>query len=411
MRRLSLLALFSLSLVAWCGCGGPADSGAGGGNNAGSEPGIIMLRYTTGSESTEQRERGFLETIKQEYPEINILESEQYAQTTVESSVTKATDLLSKFGTRVEGIFAVCEPNAHGVLNALEEKKMLGQVKFVGFDPNSTMVNAMAANKMQGIVLQDPVQMGYLAVKTMVDHLDGKPVEKRIPTGEYVATPDNMNEPKMKALLTPPQTDSSPDVENPKYRIAVIPKGTTHEFWKSVHFGAVKAAKEIGGVQILYRGPSKEGNTESQINLVQDMVAKGVDGICLAPNDSTALITPVEESRKKGIPVVIFDSGLNGSPDNYVSYVATDNYNGGALAAHCLAQAIQKSKSGGDPAAKDASKEGADGDETSAGDSPEGQDDDDESAEAGAAAEKESAAKESAPKESATEKEPEGEQP
>lgn len=336
MGRFSLLLLFALTLAALTGCDRPESS-------SNEEPGIIMLRYTTGSESTEQRERGFLETMQKEFPEIKVLSADQYAQTSVESSQTKATDLLGKFDGRVQGIFAVCEPNAQGTLNALEEKKLFNKVKFVGFDPNSTMVSALGEKKMQGIVLQDPVQMGYLAVKTMVEHLEGKKVEKRIPTGEYVATPENLNDDRMKELLSPPQTDSSPEVQEPKYQIAVIPKGTTHEFWKSIHFGAVKAAKEFGNVQVLYRGPSKEGNTESQINLVQDMIAKGVDGICLAPNDSTALVTPVEEAKKKNIPVVIFDSGLNGSKDNYISYVATDNYNGGVLAARCLAQAIKGS--------------------------------------------------------------------
>lgn len=339
-RRLAFFLLATFAVFA-SGCN---DSNGKGGNSGstspGNEKGIVMLRYTTGSESTEQRERGFLETIKKEYPEIRILESNQYAGTTIESSVNKATDVLSKYGERIEGIFAVCEPNAHGVLNALEESRLTGKVKFVGFDPNSTMVKALGEKKMAGIVLQDPVQMGYLAVKTMVAHLEGKPVEKRIPTGEYVATPENMNSDRMKELLAPPQTDKSPEVANPKYRIAVIPKGTTHEFWKSIHFGAAKAAKEIGNVEIIYRGPSQEGNTESQINLVQDMIAQGVDGICLAPNDSSALVTPVEEARKKGIPVVIFDSGLQGSKDNYVSYVATDNYHGGVLAAHCLAESL-----------------------------------------------------------------------
>ncbi|MEE2640212.1 MAG: substrate-binding domain-containing protein [Planctomycetota bacterium] len=344
MSRYLLITFVALSANLLIGCGGSPGGSGNGDTKTGDAPGIIMLRYTTGSESTGQRERGFIETIKKEYPEINVLSSDQYAQTTMDSSVTKATDMLTKYGDRVQGIFAVCEPNAHGTLNALEEKKMTGKVKFVGFDPNSTMVTAMGEKKMEGIVLQDPVQMGYLAVKTMVDHLEGKKVEKRISTGEYVATPENMNSERMKALLAPQQTDSSPEVKDAKYRIAVIPKGTTHEFWKSIHFGASKAAKELGNVQVIYRGPSKEGNTESQINLVQDMIAQEVDGICLAPNDSSALVTPVEESGKKGIPVVIFDSGLQGSKDNYVSYVATDNYNGGVLAAHCLAKSLGHTK-------------------------------------------------------------------
>ncbi len=331
------LAIFGIAIF---GCGDSSNTNKAAKKDDGKSPGIIMLRYTTGSESTEQRERGFIDTIKKDYPEINILSDDQYASTTLETSMTKATDLLTKFGDRVSGIFAVCEPNAHGTLNALEEARLTDKVKFVGFDPNEIMVDAVSKNKMQGIVLQDPVQMGYLSVKTIVAHLEGEKVEKRISTGEYVATPENFEDTKMAALLSPPKTDESPEVENAKYRIAVVPKGTTHEFWKSVHFGAAKAAKELGNVELTYRGPSDEGNTQSQMELVENLVASKVDGICLAPNDSTALVESVELSNKKGVPVVIFDSGLNTDPKNYVSYVATDNYNGGVLAAHCLAKAL-----------------------------------------------------------------------
>lgn len=76
--------------------------------------GVVLLRYGPGSESTEQREMGFLETLAKEYPQIKVLSSDQYAGTTPESSLDKATDKLNKYRDRVAGIFAVCEPNANG---------------------------------------------------------------------------------------------------------------------------------------------------------------------------------------------------------------------------------------------------------------------------------------------------------
>lgn len=165
---------------------------------------VILLRYSKGSESTLQREEGFLKKLK-EYPGIQILESEQYAGTTQSSALDKAQQLLNTYGNEVNGIFAVCEPNAAGTLKALQDMKLDGKVTFVGFDPNPTMVQAMADGKMQGIVLQDPVKMGYLGVKTMAQHLRGEKVEARISTGEHIATPQNMNDPEMKKLLAPPQ--------------------------------------------------------------------------------------------------------------------------------------------------------------------------------------------------------------
>ncbi len=165
---------------------------------------VIMLRYTPGSESTEQREEGFLKKLS-EYPEIEVISSDQYAGTTPESSLDKAQQVINKFEGKFDGVFAVCEPNARGVFGALKEAELSDKVQFIGFDPSPDMVNAMADGKMQGIVLQDPVQMGYLAVKTIVEHLQGKTVETRVRTGEYLATPENMKEERMQELLNPKQ--------------------------------------------------------------------------------------------------------------------------------------------------------------------------------------------------------------
>ena len=94
--------------------------------------------------------------------------------------------------------------------------------------------------------------------------------------------------------------------------IAVIPKGTTHEFWKSVHAGANKAAKELD-VDVIWKGPLKEDDRDSQINTVEDFITRGVSGIVLAPLDDTALQGPVANAGRAGIPVVIIDSGLKGA--------------------------------------------------------------------------------------------------
>jgi len=166
---------------------------------------VVLLRYNPGSESTLQREEGFLETLAKEFPKINILSSNQYAGTTVEEALRVAQQVLIKYEDELDGIFAVCELNNTGVLGALRNEGVAGKVKFVAFDPNPPLIDAMAEGQLAGIVLQDPVKMGYLSVKTLVDHLNGKQVEKRIPTGEFVATPKNMHEPEMEKLLHPKQ--------------------------------------------------------------------------------------------------------------------------------------------------------------------------------------------------------------
>ena len=119
--------------------------------------------------------------------------------------------------------------------------------------------------------------------------------------------------------------------------IAVIPMGTTHEYWKSIHAGARKAAREQG-VEIIWKGPQKEDDRAQQIALVEDMISRRVDGIVLAPLDGSGLQKPVSEARRAGIPSVIVDSGLQG--EDYLSFIATDNYKGGQLGARRLVEVL-----------------------------------------------------------------------
>ena len=333
MRRLRSCLLL---IIVACGC---SDSGL---NNNGEpvQKGVILLRYSPGSESTEQREEGFLETMRTEFPEIPILTDNQYAGTTPASALEKSQQLLLKYRERVNGVFAVNESSADGMFAALIENNLAGKVFFVGFDPNERMVKALSERQLHGIVLQDPVKMGYLAVKTMVKHLAGEAVDSRISTGEYVATPENQTEGKMERLLKPEQFEGEDfEPEDAKFNIAVIPKGTSHEFWKSVHAGAHNAAQELGNVRIFWRGPIREDDADGQIDVIRDFITKQVDGICLAPLDSQALLEVVREAKSEGIPTVIFDSNLVEN-DVQLSYVATDNYQGGAKAARRLAELL-----------------------------------------------------------------------
>jgi ribose transport system substrate-binding protein len=113
-------------------------------------------------------------------------------------------------------------------------------------------------------------------------------------------------------------------------RIAVIPIGTTHEFWKSVHAGALAAARELG-VEILWKGPLKEDDRNEQIQIVETLAGSGVDALVLSPLDDRALMRPVAEARRDGIPTVIFNSALQG--EEHAAFIATDNFLGGTLAA------------------------------------------------------------------------------
>lgn len=166
---------------------------------------VILLRYNKGSDSTYQREEGFLDRIA-DYPEINVLSSNQYAGTTTESAIDEAQAIFNRYGDEVDGVFAVCEPNAEGVLRALQDRGLAGQVKFIAFDSSESLRAGLAEGTVNAIVLQDPVQMGYLAVKTLAAHLNGEPVEPVVDTGVFVATPENRDDETIDRLLHPPQS-------------------------------------------------------------------------------------------------------------------------------------------------------------------------------------------------------------
>ncbi len=163
---------------------------------------VILLRYLAGSESTEQREEGFLEGLKK-YPEIQVVSSDQRGGDNTTASKEKVDQLLQLYGDNLAGLFAVCEPNANGTLESLRNAGLNGKVKFVAFDPSDALIEALKDGSCSGIVLQDPVEMGYRAVLILVDHLNGKKAQPFVSTGEYVATPENMLEEKYQSLLKP----------------------------------------------------------------------------------------------------------------------------------------------------------------------------------------------------------------
>src|SRR6266851_6536845 len=117
--------------------------------------------------------------------------------------------------------------------------------------------------------------------------------------------------------------------------IAVVPKGTSHLFWQSVQAGAIAAGRDLG-VDVLWNGPSQETEYSRQIQIVDSMVARHVDGLAVAATDKTALSQPIERAARAGIPVTVFDSGVDTS--DYLTFVATNNYEGGQLAARKLAE-------------------------------------------------------------------------
>ena len=163
---------------------------------------LILVRVSEAEATATQREKGFLATIRERFPGIEILSDNQYAGLTTETAYRTCENLLNRF-PGVEAMFTPNESTTFGCLRALQDRGLAGQVVFVGFDSTKKLIDALEKREINGLVIQDPVKMGYLGITTAVAYLRGEPYETRIDTGVTIATPENMHDPDIARLLSP----------------------------------------------------------------------------------------------------------------------------------------------------------------------------------------------------------------
>ena len=168
---------------------------------------VIALRYAEGSASTENRVGGFLEAIR-EFPGIEVVSQEQYGGVTQSTAQQAAENLLIRFKDEqgrltIDGIFCPNSSTTYGMHQALKRQRLTGTVKYVGFDAEDPLVEGVRQGEIDGLVLQNPFNMGYLGVKMLVDHIQGQKVEKRIDTGVLFVGPDDLDKPEIQEMIKP----------------------------------------------------------------------------------------------------------------------------------------------------------------------------------------------------------------
>jgi ribose transport system substrate-binding protein len=175
------------------------------GKALGGKGNVIMLRLQVGSASTEEREEGFLEVMKKDFPGIKLLSTDQHAGATRDTAKRVSENLLNRFGRQLNGVFCSNESSSAGMLLALRDAGLAGgKVKLVAFD-SGEMINAgLLAGDVHGLVVQNPLRMGYLGVKTMVAILRGQKVPPVIDTGVGFVTKANFHSPEMADIVHPP---------------------------------------------------------------------------------------------------------------------------------------------------------------------------------------------------------------
>src|SRR5947208_2695438 len=163
---------------------------------------IAMIGTIPGSVSTTERENGFRNTIQREFPKLHIA-AFQYGMSDRAKGLSVAEDIMTGHPD-LAGIFCSNESGTVGAVQAAKSKGTAGRIKIVGFDTSPTLIADLEAGNIDSLVVQNPFRMGYLAVKTLVDYIRGKPPEKRIDTGATVVTAANLKEPAIKELVNPP---------------------------------------------------------------------------------------------------------------------------------------------------------------------------------------------------------------
>ncbi len=166
---------------------------------------VLMLRYQEGSAATEERERGFLEEIAVRFPYIEVISSDQYAGATRDTAKRASENLLNRYAPQLDGIFTPNESSTAGMLLALQDIGRAGQIAFVGFDYSASFIEPLKQGHLRGFVVQHPVNMGYLSVKTLVDHLQGRQTPPVVDTGVLMVTLDNLADPSVVAVIDPPE--------------------------------------------------------------------------------------------------------------------------------------------------------------------------------------------------------------
>lgn len=164
---------------------------------------VIMLRYAEGSASTMAREKGFMDAAKA--GGLTVVSENQRGGATRESAQSASENLLQQFrkgeGLSIDGIFCPNESTAFGMLKALQNAKLAGKVKFVGFDSSKELLDAVDKGEIEGLVLQNPTEMGRKSVEEMVKKLKGEKIQDKVDTGAVLVDKANLNSDEVKKLL------------------------------------------------------------------------------------------------------------------------------------------------------------------------------------------------------------------
>jgi ribose transport system substrate-binding protein len=162
---------------------------------------VGVVGFMPGSASTMAREKGFIDAVAEEYPDIEVLDV-RYNMADRAKALAEAENLMTA-NPDLTGLFADNESSTDGVVRAVKQRNAVGRVKIVGFDASQELVAEMKAGVIDSIIVQDPFRMGYESTHAMVKKLDGGEPLREVDSGSYLLTPDNVDSPELQAVVFP----------------------------------------------------------------------------------------------------------------------------------------------------------------------------------------------------------------
>ncbi len=302
---------------------------------------IYVQNVKPGISSTDAREKGCKEVLK-DLKDITLVgvdyndDDPSKAQAQVEAILQKEPDLAGIFGTNVF--------SAQGAGQVVANKGLSGKVKVVAFDATETAIEMLKNKTVDMVIAQKPSDMGYLAVEMAVAYLNGiTSVPKHISTGYQIITRDNVDKPEVAQFI---YTKGGGEFKSKTAgRKVAFLAGVQDPFYFTMERGAKQAAG-LFGVELVSQFP-EQWNATVQTPMLDAMVARGdINFLFLAPVDKEAMVAPLQKASEAGLPLLTVDTYVgdgdyaNGPVKFPLSFIASDNEEGGRIACKALAEAI-----------------------------------------------------------------------
>lgn len=162
---------------------------------------VAIVSHNAGTSSAIDRIEGFVEQIKAKYPNIKLL-SPLYSDSDPQRAMNQTMDVV-RANPDLVAIYGTNEGSSMGVATAIQSQGLTGKVKVIGFDASDAIVNFVETGVMQGVIVQDAFQIGYMGLNTLHSVLNGKNVEKVINVPAVLVTGENINDANIQKIIKP----------------------------------------------------------------------------------------------------------------------------------------------------------------------------------------------------------------